>query len=202
MSKDVCCPTPTAIPSAVKTLNPCEADFGQVQKLVFWRAGNSMSLASALTSTAWTALLAATGDTKAVVTPYVSNVEWPPSEPREFGGGNETLNGAPIRKGNNSTQVSMVMYMEDQDVITTLKQWSCENLEVIPINESGQFGYSDTNDFSGFPISKKSLSISDKGIGGMIDPDTNNLTFNLKPNWSNTFEISAETSFALDMVNA
>lgn len=202
MSKTVCCPTPTAIESIVTTLNPCEADVGQIQKLVFWRAGNSMSLASALTSTAWTALLAATGDTKAVVTPYVSNVEWPTSEPREFGGGNETLNGAVIRKGGNSTVVSMAMYMEDQDVITSLKQLACENLEVIPINESGQFIYSDTDDFSGFPIARHSLFASDKGFGGLVDPDSNNLMFNLKPNWSDTLEISAETSFALDMVNA
>jgi len=203
----VCCPVPTAIASAVTTLNPCPSDVGQIQKLVFWRRGQSIaSLATAVISTTWTTLLAATGDTKAVVTPFIANVEVAPSEAREFGGGNETRWGAPIRKGGSSVVFTASMYQEDQDVISALKDLACESLDVVMINESNQFVYSDTSGgtagFYGFEVAGKSLFVSDKGIGGLDDADSNMITFNLKPNWSDTLEISTETTFALDMVNS
>ena len=164
-SLSVCCPVPTAIASAVTVLNPCTADVGQIQKLVFWRRGQSIaSVATAVILTTWTTLLAATADTKAVVTPFIANVEVPPSEPREFGGGNETLHGAPIRKGGGTVVFSASMYMEDQDVIAALKDLACESLDVVMINEANQFIYSDTNGFSGFEISSASFNVSDKGI--------------------------------------
>jgi len=206
-SLTVCCPTPTAIASAVTVLNPCPSDVGQIQKLVFWRRGNSIaSVATAVISTTWTTLLAATGDTKAIVSPFIANVELAPSEAREFGGGNETRWGAPIRKGGQSPVFSASIYQEDQDVIAALKDLFCESLDVIMINESNQLVYSDTSGgtagFYGFEIANASLFVSDKGIGGLEDADANMIMFNLKPNWSDTLEISAETTFALDMVNS
>ena len=201
-SRSVCCPRPTAIASAVTVLNPCPSDVGQIQKMVFWRRGQEIaSVATAVISTTWTTLLSATGDTKAIVTPFLGNVELAASEPRSFGGGNETRWGAEIRKGNSSSVFSATMYQEDQDVITALKALACEPLDVVFINESNQFVYSDASNFSGFEVASGSLNISDKGVGGLDDPDSNNIMFNLKPNWSDTLEISTETTFALDMVN-
>lgn len=202
-SLTVCCPPSTSLASAVTTLNPCPSDLGQIQKLVFWRRGQTIvSVATAVISTTWTTLLAATGDTKAIVTPFIANVELPPSEPREFGGGNETPHGAPIRKGGNSVVFSAAMYQEDQDVIAALKDLACEPLDVVFINEANQFGYSDTSGFTGFEVASGSFFVSDKGVGGLEDADSNMIMFNLKPNWSDTLEISTETSFALDMVNS
>ena len=202
-SLSVCCPRPTAIASAVTVLNPCPADVGQIQKLVFWRRGQSIaSVGTAVIQTTWTTLLAATGDTKAVVSPFIANVEVGASEPREFGGGNETRWGAPIRKGGSSTVFTASIYQEDQDVIAALKDLACESLDVVMINESNQFVYSDTSGFTGFEVASNSLFVSDKGIGGLDDADQNMITFNLKPEWSNTLEISTETTFALDMVNS
>ena len=203
-SRSVCCPRPTAIASAVTVLNPCPSDFGQVQKLVFWRRGQSIaSLATAVISTTWTTLLAATGDTKAIVSPFLGAPELPASEPREFGGGNDTRWGAAIRKGGTSPVFAAQMYQYDQDVITALKALACEALDVVFINESNQFGYSDaSSNFKGFEIAAGSFFVSDKSFGGLDDADANMITFNLKPNWSNTFEISTETTFALDMVNS
>ena len=202
-SLSVCCPRPTAMASAVTVLNPCPSDVGQIQKLVFWRRGQTIpSVATAVIQTTWTTLLAATGDTKALVSPFIANVEVAASEPREFGGGNETRWGAPIRKGNASTVFTASIYQEDQDVIAALKDLACEALDVVMINESNQFIYSDTSGFSGFEIANASFNASDKGIGGLDDADVNNIVFNLKPEWSNTLEISAETTFALDMVNS
>ena len=202
-SLSVCCPRPTAIASAVTVLNPCPSDVGQIQKLVFWRRGQAIaSVATAVIQTTWTTLLAATGDTKAVVTPFIANVELPVSEPREFGGGNETRWGALIRKGGSTSMFKASIYQEDQDVIAALKDLACEALDVVMINESNQFIYSDTSGFTGFEVAANSLFVSDKGIGGLDDPDQNTIQFNLKPEWSNTLEISTETTWALDMVNS
>jgi len=203
----VCCPVPTAIASVVTTLNPCPSDVGQIQKLVFWRRGQRFgSLATALTLTAWTASLATSTAAKTVVSPFVGNVELAPSEAREFGGGNETRWGAPIRKGGSSPVFSASMYQIDQDVIASLKDLACEALDVIFINEANQFVYSDTvggtTGFYGFEVANVSFFVSDKGIGGLEDADQNRIMFNLKPNWSDTLEITTETTFALDMVNS
>lgn len=202
-SLSICCPIPTVIASAVTVLNVCAEDVGQIQKLVFWRRGNSMAVASALTLTAWTTLLSATGDTKAIVTPFMANVELPPNEAREFGGGNETRWGAPHRKGGTSSPFSSSIYKYDQDTITALKKLRCEALDVIYINEANQFVYSDADGaFSGFPVIDNTLFVSDKGFGGLDDSDQNTMMFNLKPNWSDPLELTTETTFALDMVNA
>lgn len=206
MSKTICCPIPTAILSVNTTLNSCRSDVGQIQKMVFWRTGNSIGThgtgtGGSLTLTAWQALLTATDDTKAIISPWVSNVEIPVSESREFGGGNETRDGITIKKGGQAVPVTCVAYMEDQDVITAMKQLECEALDVLFINESNQFIYSDTDTFSGFKIAPGSMFISDKSIGGYDVPDQNMITFNLVPNWSDTLEISDVTTFALDMIN-
>ena len=185
---NVCCPVPSAVASAVTVLNPCSSDVGQIQKLIFWRRGNSLAtVATALIPTTWNTLLVATGDTKAIMSPFVANVESPFSEPREFGGGNETRHGAMIRKGSASTTFKASMYQEDQDVITNLKQLACEPLDVLFINEANQLIYNEGGAgavVQGFQIVDKSFNVSDKGIGGQDDADVNIMTFNLKPNWS------------------
>ena len=200
----ICCPAPTAIASAVTVLNPCPDDVGQIQKMIFWRRGQSIvSLATAIISTTWTTLLAAADATKAIPTPFLANVELPPSEPREFGGGNETRWGAPIRKGGATVPVTASIYQWDQDTITALKKLRCESLDVLFVNESNQIVYSDAGGvFAGFQVAIGSFFVSDKGFGGLDDADSNVLMFNLKPNWSDTLEITVETTFALDMVNA
>ena len=184
----VCCPVPTSVASVVTTLNPCSEDVGQIQKLIFWRRGNSIaSLATAIIQTTWTTLLAAIDDTKAIMSPFVGNVESPFSEPREFGGSNETRHGAPIRKGSASTTFKASMYQEDQDVIAALKDLACEALDVLFINESNQLIYKEGPAGSvvqGFQIAENSFYVSDKGVGGQDDADVNIITFNLKPNWS------------------
>jgi len=179
---------------------------GQIQKIVFWRTSNTISVASAVQSTTWTRLLASTAaGAKALVTPFVHNPDIPAGDPREYGGGNETRWGAPLRKGAQSPVLTFSMMAEDQDVITNLKYLRCEALDVIFINEANQFVYADaqngTAGFYGFEVVPGSLFIGDKKIGGFEEWDANLLQFNLKPNWSDTLEVSTETAFALSMVN-
>lgn len=204
-SLTVCCPAPSAVDGCVLTglLNPCPADVGQIQKIIFWRSGNTMTNAtSAVDSTVWAALAAITsGDTKAVVTSFLHNVELPPNEAHEYGGGNETRWGSPLRKGGSSPVFSANMLGEDQDFITIMKGWRCEALEVLFINEANQLIYSDASTVSGFPVVPNSFFVSDKGFGGQDDWDSNLIKFNLQPNWSDTLEISTATTFLLSLVN-
>jgi len=206
MSLTICCPLTSYLVSAVTSLNPCPSDVGQIQKLVFWRTGNSETVASAVTATTWNIILTAEDATKALVTPFVHNPDIPSGDPREYGGGNETRWGAPLRKGGTSPVLTFTMLAEDQDVISVLKALRCEALDVIFINEANQFVYSDTQNgasaFFGFEVVPNSLFVSDKKIGGFEDYDANIIQFNLKPNWSDTLEVTVETTFALSMVNS
>lgn len=200
----VCCPEASEIASIITSLTDCNSDVGQIQKLVFWRTGNSIAaVTTALIQTEWDTLLAAADDTKAVVSPFVNNPTMPAGDPREFGGGNETRWGSAKRKGTLPTLASYRMDAEDQDNITVMKALSCEYLDVIFINEANQFIYSDAgNVFAGFPIIPNSLIVGDKTIGGFDEWDSNMLFFDLQPNWSDTLEITVATDFALAMVNA
>lgn len=201
----VCCPKPTYMASAVTTLYPCPVEFGQIQKLIFWRRGQYKSVASALQSTTWTTLLTATGDTKALVGGFVVG-KVTAGEAREAGGGNETLNGIPVVIGQQPSIFEGQLIQFDQDVISQLKKLQCEKLDVIFVNENGQFGYLDTlyggttTGFFGIPID--GLSIGDLEFGDFDGKDQNKIKFYLYPNWSNNFEISAATSFALTLINS
>lgn len=185
---NVCCPRPTGIASIVTVLNDCPDDVGQIQKLIFWRRGNSLAtVATAIIATTWNTLLVATGDTKAIISPFVANVEMPVTEAREFGGSNETRWGSTIKKGGQSLTFKASMYQVDQDVITNLKLLACEALDVLFVNEANQLVYFEGAAGSvvqGFQIAENSLYVSDKGFGGQDDADVNIITFNLKPNWS------------------
>jgi len=206
MSITTCCPKSTTLASAVTVLYPCPQEFGQIQKLIFWRRGNKIaSLATALISTTWTTLLTATGATKALVAGFTIG-KITPGDPREAGGGNETKDGIPVVIGNNPSTAEFMLIQQDQDVIKQLKKLQCESLDVIPVNENGQFMYADTlfggiaTGFYGFPVA--GLSIGDLETGDFDGKDQNKLKFFLPANWSNDAEISAATSWALTLINS
>jgi hypothetical protein len=139
----VCCPKSTTLASAVTTLYPCPQEFGQIQKLIFWRRGNTKTVASALQATTWTAMLTATGSTKALVAGFTIG-KVTPGDAREAGGGNETKNGIPVVIGSSPSVAEFMLIQQDQDVIKQLKKLHCEALDVIFVNENGQFAYLDT----------------------------------------------------------
>ena len=196
-----CCPVPTAITSIVTTLVPCPADFGQIQKLIFWRAGNTFSTTNVGVITAWNALTTATDTTKAVVTPFLGNPELKAGAIRSYGSANETRYGIPFHKGRDQTPFKAMIQRSTQAIISLLKKLECENLEVLFINESNQLAYNAvaTNYFSGFPA--YSLAIGDLTVGGFNNADENELIFHLAPNWSDSFTISTATTFLLSLVN-
>ncbi len=203
MAKDCTCPVPTTIANVITVLEPCDVNFGQTQKMIFWRAGNTISIASAVLSAEWTTLLTATGDTKAIVTPFFGAPTTDGGEAIEFGSGNEVRNGIPIILGSEPISFTSMMYGADQSVIDAFKELMCEDLEAILINSDGKFGAKVVGTaMSGFPIT--SLFIGDKKLGGYDSPDTNELKFRFTPGWSDKFQIVDPTAnfSALTLINS
>jgi hypothetical protein len=200
-----CCPKPTYMASAVTSLYPCKAEFGQIQKLIFWRRGNKIAIASAIIATTWTALLTATGNSKALVAGFVVG-KVTPGEARESGGGNESLDGIPTVVGLNPSVAEFQLIQRDQDEIKALKKLACEALDVIFVNENGAFGYLDTQfagsvaGFYGIPVA--GLSITDLDLGDFDGRDANKLKFSMPANWSDNFEKTADTAFGLTLINS
>jgi hypothetical protein len=201
MSKTVTCPAVATITSVVTAIDNCPNEFGQIQKLIFWRRGSGLNVvASAISATVWTARLAATGDNKALVSPMLTCVI-PQSEAREAGSGNEVLNGIPNNIGSNPVKAEGTIWETDQVTITLLKAIKDEYLDVMFVNEAGQLGYKISGlTVKGFPI--KSLWISDMAVGSFSDGTKNAFSFYLEPNWSDSFRVTTATSFLLNSVNS
>lgn len=201
MSRTVTCPVVATMASAVTSITDCPTEFGQIQKLVFWRRGESFTAAaSAISATVWTAHLSATGDGKTLVSPMLT-LNIPPSEAREAGSGNEVLHGIPVNLGSNPTKVEGRIWENAQTVIAALKAIKDEYLDVMMINESNQLIYRlDGTAVKGFPI--RSLWISDMAAGSFADGSYNLFSFYLEPNWSDNAKITAATTFLLDSVNS
>ena len=202
MAFTVCqCPVSTTLTSIVTNINACKVEVGQIQKLIFWRHSQHLdAAASAISSAVWTAHLTATGDSKAVVSPFVSLII-PPTEAREVGSGNEVLDGIPILIGAQSIKAEGHIWQTDQATIAKLKKLTCEDTDVMFINENNQLVYNLNGALvEGFPVT--SLFISDAATGSYTDGTKNLFSFYLSPNWSDNLTITAATTFLLDMVNS
>jgi hypothetical protein len=196
------CPVPTALPDIV-TSAPCYENFGQIQKLVFWRRGKKIvSIGTAEIEATWTARLASATADKAVVSPFIAGATVVPGEARSYGGGNDTKDGIPILLGGEASAFEARILRYDQETISLLKQLQCEELDVIFINENGQFGWSDKdgNDtFYGFPL--EGFFVSDLALPGYAEPIHNMIRFMLPSGWSDSFKISNSLDFSLNMIN-
>lgn len=175
----------------------CRSGFGQIQRMAFQRKFNNGQLnfisdADILDSAAWISRMVAENSTKVVLSPLVSNPELSSGAMRAFGGDNSTLNGVELNMGREAASFSAVLYDEDQSVISKLKKLQCEVLSVYLIDETGGIAAIRVEGgYAGIPV--YGFFIGDKDFGGLVEPDTNLLTFNLMPNWSdNLVRLRAE----------
>lgn len=206
MSLTCQCPAATSITTIPAVA--CGENFGQIQKVAFQRilkadgTKNSFTSSAAITLKAsWTALMAAADGSKIVVSPYI---EAPTSEPgaaRTFGGGNETLGGVEVILGAEPTAFSAVLRRMPQSVIKIMKELMCEanagNLGVYLFNENGQIEaiQDETTATTYYPIPIRALFVSDKGHGGLENPDVNNIQWQFAPNYSDNLAIVTPTDF-------
>lgn len=202
------CQCPAAASLTTIPAVECGENFGQIQKVAFQRLRKADGTKNSFTSTAsillkasWTALLAAADGSKVVVSPYI---EAPTSEPgavRTYGGGNETLGGVEEVLGAEPTAFSAVLRRMPQNVIKIMKELSCEsntgNLGVYLFNDNGQIEAIQDPETATtyYPIPIRAFFVSDKGHGGLENPDSNNISWQFAPNYSDNLKIVTPTDF-------
>lgn len=190
------CGCPAANSLSQLIIPECKESLGQIQKVLFQRifkseaTKNRISLEDIKKKTSMAALLSAEDSSKLIVSPYIQNPTTTPGEARTFGGGNQTLNGIEVVIGREPTTFEGIIYQESQSVIKTLKSYSCENIGVYLIDEHGNiagFSPEDTTDILPIPIDK--FFVGDKKLGGYEEPDSNTISWNFQPNWSDDLVI-------------
>lgn len=191
----------------------CKESFGQIQKVIISRIYsstgtlNSIDKASIVAKAKMTTLFSAADGTKLIISPYIQNPTTEPGEARTFGGGNQTLGGIEIVIGREPTSFSGVIYQESQSVIKVLKNYSCEKIGVYLIDENGNIGAIDPDGSGAMyqPIPVDKFFVGDKNLGGYEEPDSNTISWNFYPNWSdNLVLIKSDTldySPLTDLVN-
>lgn len=173
--------------------------FGQIQKLVFQRTldpdNEFVELDDIHLKATWTAAKAAVDETKVVCSPLISEPENEAGEPREYGGGNATLNGIPILLGIDASPFTCKILEHTQRVIAELKKLVTEaRLSVYLINEHGQIGCLKTETgHRGIPI--RSFYVGDKRFGNFEEVDSNELRFHMAGNWSDDFDVVTPDDF-------
>ena len=206
MSLTCQCPAATSLTTIPAVA--CGENFGQIQKVAFQRLRKADGSRNSFTTTAsillkasWTALLSAEDGSKVVVSPYI---EAPTSEPgaiRTYGGGNETLGGIEEVLGAEPTAFSAVLRRMPQNVIKIMKELSCEsnagNLGVYLFNDNGQIEAIQDPETATthYPIPIRSFFVSDKGHGGLENPDFNNISWQFAPNYSDDLKVITPTDF-------
>ena len=173
--------TPLAVSIEDIPIGTCAENFGQVQKVLFQRMNTSgvrnklnASTADPKLKATWTALLASATSTKAVQSPFIQAPAFEPGASRNFGGGNETLDGIEIIVGREATSFTGVIRSQPQKTIKALKTYECEESCVALINAQGQIGLlcddpDNITEYYLIPIS--SFFVSDKMVGGLENPD-------------------------------
>ena len=186
------CPVGTVIPTI--TPSTCPYDIGQIQKLIFQRQGQiaATGVTSGALEATWTALAAATGDTKIDVTPYVYNAMLAAGDPIiEGGGDNTTLNGIGIVNETNPTTFTGYFRQQQQSVIAAIRDYQCESIQVYFVNDQGKLIHSlDSSDqVVGFPL--YALFVGDLRNEGYGVADKNDIQFQLKAEWGDSLTITA-----------
>lgn len=209
------CPAAVALPNIPNFT--CAESFGQIQKVAFQRLYKSTGEKISFTTAAgieheasWTSLLSAEDDTKIVLTPYVQAPTAEAGAARTFGGGNETLGGIEEVIGREPTPFTGVLRRVPQKIIKALKQLQCEsdsqNLGIYLFDANGNIGalQDETTVTTYYPIPIRSLFISDKTLGGLEAPDSNNIQWSFLPNWSDDLVIVTPKDFnpLTDLKNA
>lgn len=200
------CPAAAALPNIPNFT--CAESFGQIQKVAFQRLYKSTGEKNSFKTDAgiekkasWTPLLSADDDTKIVISPYIQAPTAEAGAARTFGGGNETLGGVEEIVGREPTPFTGVMRKLPQKIIKALKQLQCEsdsqNLGVYLFDENGNIGalQDETIETTYYPIPIRSLFFSDKTLGGLEAPDSNNIQWAFLPNWSDDLAIIVPENF-------
>lgn len=204
MGLNCSCPVGAAL-SDVAT-SACPSEMGQIQKVVFQRIYSSAgtknkfikSSADPKSKASWTPLIAAADGTKVVTSPYLQSPAFEAGAAKTYGSGNAVLGGMPIVVGREPSTFTSMIFHQPQTVIAALKTFMCEEVGIYIIDEYGRIGMiadNATTPANYYPIPIKTLFVGDKKFGGMDEPDTNVLSWNMQPNWSDNLVFVDPTDF-------
>lgn len=202
MALSCACPAAAALPTIPKF--ECSEGFGQIQKIAFQRLTTSDGTINHFNpgatpidqKTSWTSLLTAVDSTKIVISPFVENPTQDGGDARTYGGGNDTLGGVSKIIGSEPTTLTVQLRDVPQNVIKELKKLMCEaqngNLGVYLFDDNGNIECR-TDEVAGmisyFPIPIRALFVGDKIHGGLENPDSNTMSFQFAPNYSDDLVI-------------
>lgn len=193
------CPAAAALPNIPKF--ECSEGFGQIQKIAFQRLStsdgvNKFDNTNAIeTLASWTSLLTANDSTKIVISPFVENPTQDGGDARTYGGGNDTLGGVSKIIGSEPTTLTVQLRDVPQSVIKELKKLMCEaqngNLGVYLFdgNKRIEAIQDETTATTFYPIPIRALFVGDKIHGGLENPDSNTMSFQFAPNYSDNLAI-------------
>jgi hypothetical protein len=152
----------------------------------------SFTTTTLLAQATWTPLLAASNDTKIIISPYVSNFVIPRGEVlKEGGNDNTTLNGIPRLNGLSAVSCTGELQDIESAVAEALRALASEsaimagltNLWMYMFNRFGQIITDiDSTNCPGIPV--YNVCAGDTGTEGLNKSNINNLTFDLAPGWS------------------
>lgn len=192
---DCNCPAPSAL-TAITTEN-CGVDLKQIQRLAYQRVGTGFDITNDTTSIKlladWQAFMAASDDTKIVVTPLIGGdpVIEAGDAIKTGGGDNTTLNGAEEVEGANPSVFSCIFKSLSAAVEKEMKALNCEkNLVVYLFLQGGRIAaklVTVDDAWDGFDIS--SIFTSDRSNAGYGTKDTVSHSFNLTEGWSDDLVI-------------
>lgn len=193
------CPAAAALPNIPKF--ECSEGFGQIQKIAFQRLStsdgvNKFDNTNAIeTLASWTSLLTANDSTKIVISPFVENPTQDGGDARTYGGGNDTLGGVTKIIGSEPTTLTVQLRDVPQSVIKELKKLMCEaqngNLGVYLFDDNKRIEaiQDETTATTFYPIPIRALFVGDKIHGGLENPDSNTMSFQFAPNYSDNLAI-------------
>lgn len=197
---DCNCPAPSQL-TAIPTQD-CGVNLNQIQRLAFQRGGNVFGSTDLPTATSilaladWQTKIAATDNTKIVLTPFIgANPIIEAGDAITNGGGdNSTLNGVEEVEGVNPSRFSTEFKELSPEIEKAMKSLMCEkNLTVYLFLQGGKIATVEVsaNNYKGFKA--ESLFISDRNNAGFATKDTHNMSFSLPAGWSENLKIVTPT---------
>ncbi len=199
------CPENEAIPTIPEPV--CPEDLGQIVRIILTRQKNQVaaSVATAKLLATYTALLSAVDETKIQVTPkLLEAIVIPPGTAiTEGGDDNSTPLGRQIVTGGATIIVEGLLRAVDSAVIEALKLFGCESLDLVLINEFGQYAFHKNadNTLRGFPC--HAFFVGDKGNEGKNTQDKAPIRWGFDAGWRSKLVLVTPTDHdpRFDLVN-
>lgn len=193
---DCNCPAPTALTEIPS--QDCPINLKQIQRFAFQRGGNLFDTGGTPATDIklladWQALIAASDDTKIVVTPLIgADPTITAGDAITTGGGdNSTLNGIEEVEGTNPSVASAMFKSLSPEIEKAMKALMCEQkLTVYLFLEGGRIAAVEVTadaQYKGFQAD--SLFLSDRNNSGFASKDTHTMTFSLPSGWSEDLKV-------------